>query len=205
MDIKLENDLNIFNHNISFVMGVTDMKYAPDVGYPEIGFWGRSNVGKSSLINAIFNRKKLVKVSNTPGRTREVNYFNLADRLHFVDLPGYGYAKVAKHTKALWSDLVVDYVKSSKNLRRIYLLIDSRVGLKKIDLEIMSFLNHYGRSYQIIITKTDKVKASELDIVAKNIAIEIALNPACYPHFICTSSKNKIGIDEIKVSILNFL
>jgi GTP-binding protein len=169
---------------------------------PEIAFWGRSNVGKSSLINSLLNRKKLVKVSNTPGRTREINFFNLNEELYVVDLPGYGYARISQNKRALWNQVVVDYLIKGARLRRIYLLIDARVGFKEIDFEIMDFLNDIGKSYQIVFTKIDKSGVKNLQNL-KEQATELAKkNPACFPEVLCSSSKDKQGIKDLQNSII---
>lgn len=200
-----KKDITFFNKPCNFVLGVANLKQLPETGFPEVAFWGRSNVGKSSLINALLNKKRLVKVSNTPGRTREINYFSLNDELYLVDLPGYGYAKVSKDLKEIWNKLVVKYLQNAKHLKRIYLLIDSRIGFKEIDLAIMDFLNYYGRSYQIVLTKLDKINKSELQELSKKIAEIIIKHPACHPEFIISSSSKRLGLDEIKQSILNIM
>ncbi len=201
----IKKDISFFNKPCNFVLGVGNLKQLPEVGYPEVAFWGRSNVGKSSLINALLNKKKLVKVSNTPGRTREVNFFLLNDELHLVDLPGYGYAKVSKDLKEIWNKLVIKYLQNAKYLRRIYLLIDSRVGFKEIDFAIMDFLNYYGRSYQIVLTKSDKINKTKLQELVTDISKIIIKHPACYPEFIISSSSKKIGLDNLKHSILSIM
>lgn len=203
--IPLKKDLTFFNKTCNFVLGVANLKQLPETGYPEVAFWGRSNVGKSSLINALLNTKRLVKVSNTPGRTREINYFSLNDEIYLVDLPGYGYARVSKDLKEIWNKLVVKYLQNAKHLKRIYLLIDSRIGFKEIDFAIMDFLNYYGRSYQIVLTKSDKITKTELQEISKTIAEIIVKNPACHPEFISSSSSKRLGLDEIKQSVLNIM
>lgn len=202
---RVIKDISFFNKPCNFVLGVGNLRQLPETAYPEVAFWGRSNVGKSSLINALLNKKKLVKVSNTPGRTREINYFSLNDELYLVDLPGYGYAKVSKDLKDIWNKLVVKYLQNAKHLKRIYLLIDSRVGFKEIDFAIMDFLNYYGRSYQIVLTKSDKINKIEMTELTANIAKIIVKHPACHPDFIVSSSSKKLGLDEIKQSILNVM
>lgn len=196
----------IFNKECTFVMGVASLSQLPQGNIPEFAFWGRSNVGKSSLINALINRKNFVRVSNTPGRTRELNYFTIQDYFYLVDLPGYGYAKVAKTLKIEWNKLVLGYIEKSFNLKRIFLLIDAKVGFKTLDLEIMQFLNYYGRSYQLVFTKTDKIKAYQLQELQEYTKEQIIpKNPACFSQIITTSSKEKVGIEEIKKAIVELL
>ncbi|MDR0484314.1 MAG: ribosome biogenesis GTP-binding protein YihA/YsxC [Alphaproteobacteria bacterium] len=201
----LKKDLSFFRKQCNFVLGVAHLKQLPQTGLPEVAFWGRSNVGKSSLINALLNRKKLVKVSQHPGKTKEINYFSLNEELYFVDLPGYGYAKVSHSVKDLWNDLVVEYLQKAKNLRRIFLLIDAKVGFKEIDFHIMDFLDYYGRSYQIVLTKTDKINKFVLNEVSQSVVKTIETRPACYPEFILSSSQTKEGMESLQLAILNIL
>jgi GTP-binding protein len=198
-------DLSIFRKEAKFMYGVANMSQMPLTYCPEIAFWGRSNVGKSSIINSLLHRTKLVKVSKTPGRTREINFFSLLDTFYFVDLPGYGYAKVSKDKKALWNETVIEYLRLSKNLKRVYLLIDSRVGFKEIDFNIMDFLNYYGRSYQIIFTKVDKINREQQVLLCEEVQRIVAKNGACFPEAIMTSSvkKDKTSILDETIGMLN--
>ncbi|MFL1780403.1 YihA family GTP-binding protein YsxC/EngB [Candidatus Hepatincolaceae symbiont of Richtersius coronifer] len=197
-----KEDLKSFQRDCTFALGVGKIQQLPTNGLIEVAFWGRSNVGKSSLVNALVNRKNLVRVSNTPGRTKELNFFNLDQKLYIVDLPGYGYAKVSKSQKALWNDLVISYFQTAKNLKRTYLLIDSKVGFKTIDLEIIDFLNYYGRSYQIVLTKADKIAKKNLLPLQEQVKELINKNPACFPFYIITSGRTKDGILELQKAIL---
>ncbi len=179
-------------------MGGASLEALPPAALPEIAFAGRSNVGKSSLVNALTGRKTLAKASNTPGRTREINFFNLAERLMLVDLPGYGYAKAPKKEVARWTRLVKSYLSGRPSLRRVCLLIDSRHGFGKGDAEIMDMLDDAAVTYQLIFTKSDKVKASGLMQVTDAAYALIKRHPAAHPHIIVTSSEKKDGIEELR-------
>ncbi|UQY80885.1 putative GTP-binding protein EngB [Candidatus Hepatincola sp. Av] len=195
----------IFLQECKFVLGVASLKQIPKGDIPEFVFWGRSNVGKSSLINKLVNRKKLVRVSNTPGRTREINYFTILEQLYLVDLPGYGYAKVSKQQKMQWEDLLIGYFQTSPNIKRVFLLIDAKVGFKTIDQEVMDFLNTCGLSYQLVFTKADKTKQESMAKLVAETKNIIAKNGACFPEFITSSTKSKIGITEIQQVIIGLL
>lgn len=186
-------------------MGGVSLDALPPAHLPEIAFAGRSNVGKSSLINALTARKTLAKASNTPGRTRELNFFRLADSIMLVDLPGYGYAKAAKKEVAAWTRLVKAYLSGRPNLRRVCVLIDSRHGLKDVDREIMDMLDKTAVSYQVILTKTDKIKEAELVKRAEEIHKAIKKRPAAYPDIIATSSEKKAGIEALRDALEGFL
>ncbi|MCL2567416.1 MAG: ribosome biogenesis GTP-binding protein YihA/YsxC [Alphaproteobacteria bacterium] len=204
LEIK-QKDLSLFRKKCNFVLGVASLKQLPQTNLPEVAFWGRSNVGKSSLINSLLNRKNLVKVSSTPGKTKEINYFSLNEELYLVDLPGYGYAKVSKNIKELWNDLVVEYLIKAKNLRRVFLLIDAKVGFKEIDFNIMDFLDYYGRSYQIVWTKVDKINKFMLADLKQHVKNTVESRPACYPEFIFSSSATAEGMESLQSAILNIL
>ena len=166
-----------------------------------VAFAGRSNVGKSSLINALTGRNTLARASNTPGRTQQINFFDLDDRLMLVDLPGYGYAQAPKDDVAKWTQLVVDYLRGRPVLRRTCVLIDSRHGLKDNDREAMTLLDKAAVPYQIVFTKIDKIKASELEAVMKATDAEIKKRPAAYPIMIATSSDKGLGIPELRAAL----
>lgn len=197
----LEAGRILFARPVTFMLSVVSMATLPPPDLPEVCFAGRSNVGKSSLINAITNQNKLAKASNTPGRTRELNYFNVSDRLRLVDLPGYGYARASKTDIAKWTALTRTFLRGRAPLRRIFLLIDSRRGLKDTDLEIMDMLDETAVTYQIILTKTDKIKQAEIAKVEAATVKAIARRPAAFPTLILTSSEKKIGIDLIRAEI----
>lgn len=169
----------------------------------EIAFAGRSNVGKSSLINALLNRKGLARVSVTPGRTQMLNFFSLNDKIYFVDLPGYGYAKVSKKMQISWSKLILDYLKGRPQLRRVYILIDARVGLKESDVRLFKILDVQAVSYQIVMTKVDKVKSDELLERCREIENIMSKHPAMHPSIIPTSAHDKIGIEMLQLEIIS--
>lgn len=201
----LEEGEALFKHPCDFVMGVVSFDKLPDADRLEVAFAGRSNVGKSSLINALTRRRNLARSSNTPGRTRELNFFKLADCAWIVDLPGYGYAKAPKDEIARWTGLTRDYLLGRQSLRRIYLLIDARHGLKPNDMELIAELDRCAVSYQAILTKGDKLKKSELDKVRQKTANELIKHPAAHPTVIVTSSEKEWGIPELRAEIADFL
>lgn len=201
-DEELETGRKLFASSVEFVLGVASLsQLPPDDVMSEIAFAGRSNVGKSSLINAVTNRKGLAKTSNTPGRTQQLNYFNLADKIYMVDLPGYGFAKAPESIVKQWQKLIFAYLQGRVNLKRVFLLIDSRHGIKKVDLEIMEMLDKAAVTYQIVLTKSDKISAAELAKVATETGKIIKEHPAAYVDLIATSSEKSRGIDEIRAEI----
>ncbi len=185
------------------MLSAVSLDTLPPARLPEICFAGRSNVGKSSLINALTNRKGLARASNTPGRTRELNYFNVDERLFIVDLPGYGYAKASKSDIARWTKLTRQFLFGRASLRRVFLLIDSRHGIKDSDLELMGMLDETAVTYQLILTKVDKLKKGELEKVLSKTQKAIAKRPAAFPEIICTSSEKKRGLDELRAEIVS--
>ncbi|MGH1407374.1 MAG: ribosome biogenesis GTP-binding protein YihA/YsxC [Rhodomicrobiaceae bacterium] len=206
-EIKITDDLikegiSLFRLPIDFVKGVVAESGLPAADRPEIAFAGRSNVGKSSLINALCNRKNLARTSNTPGRTREINYFTIGDEAFLVDMPGYGFAKVPKEMVAGWTKLIEKYLRGRTNLKRTFVLIDSRHGIKKKDLEIMEKLDSSAVLYQIVLTKTDKIKTGELEKRISETETIIKKHPAAFPLLIATSSNKGQGIDELKGAII---
>lgn len=194
-----------FKRPITFMLSVARLEQLPDDDYAEIAFAGRSNVGKSSLINALFNQKKLAKTSSTPGRTQQLNFFNFDNKLYLVDLPGYGYAEAPEKLVKQWQAILKTYLRGRPNLRRVFLLIDSRRGIKKEDLEIMKMLDEAAVSYQIILTKIDKISAAELAETIKSTSAEIAKHAAALPDILITSSEKKIGLDMCKAEICSFM
>jgi GTP-binding protein len=190
-----------------FVKGVTRIADLPNEGKPEIAFAGRSNVGKSSLLNALVGQKALARVSVTPGRTRELNFFTLGKdaELYLVDMPGYGYARASKAAVKGWTRLIAEYLKGRRELKRVFLLIDARHGIKPNDRETMKLLDEAAVSYQAVLTKADKPKASELQAVAAKVSEELAKHPAAYPKLIITSARTGGGISELRAAVASLL
>ncbi len=193
-----------FMRPISFMLSVARLEQLPDDVYDEVAFAGRSNVGKSSLINALFNQKKLAKTSSTPGRTQQLNFFNFDNKLYLVDLPGYGYAKAPEKLVKQWQAVLKTYLRGRPNLRRVFVLIDSRHGIKKEDLEIMKMLDEAAVSYQIILTKADKISATELNKTLTKTSQELEKHAAALPDIIATSSEKKTGLEALKAEICSF-
>ena len=177
---RLKKGRELFNKRCDFVLSVANLKQLPPDNKEEIAFAGRSNVGKSSLINALFGQRKLAKTSSTPGRTQQLNYFNLDDKIYVVDLPGYGFAKAPKDIVKSWQQLINTYLVGRANLRRVFLLIDSRHGIKKIDSEIMDMLDKAAVTYQIVLTKIDKISTKELDKVLSDTAKIVSEHTAAH-------------------------
>ncbi|MBC6402303.1 MAG: YihA family ribosome biogenesis GTP-binding protein [Hyphomonadaceae bacterium] len=191
----------LFARPVRFVRSVVSVDGLPVTDLPEICFAGRSNVGKSSLINALTGRKGLARASNTPGRTRALNFFIADDRIHLVDLPGYGYARASRVDIVRWTELTRAYLAGRAPLRRIFLLVDSRHGLKNPDHEIMTMLDAAAVTYQIVLTKIDKIKNAGLVEVTDRTQKHIAKRPAAFPHIIQTSSTKNAGLDVLKAGI----
>jgi GTP-binding protein len=197
----------LFKAPCTFVKGVVRLDDLPKDGTPEIAFAGRSNVGKSSLLNALTGRTSLARVSVTPGRTRELNFFTLEKNaaLYLVDMPGYGYAKAPKSQVKGWTRLIGDYLKGRRELKRVFLLIDARHGIKPNDRETMTLLDEAAVSYQVVLTKADKPKASELAAVQAKVARDLAKHPAAYPEILTTSARLGNGIEELRAAIARLL
>lgn len=175
----------------------------PPMGPPEVCFAGRSNVGKSTLINALTNQNGLARASNTPGRTQELNYFTAQDRLYVVDLPGYGYAKAPKYKVMAWTQLTRAFLRGRATLRRVFVLIDSRHGLKDVDLELMDMLDETAVTYQLVLTKSDKLKKGQLARVHAETLQAIAKRPAAFPVVALTSSEKGLGMPELRAEIVS--
>lgn len=191
----------LFSSECSFVLGVANLSQLPVDDKEEIAFAGRSNVGKSSLINALTGRKTLAKTSNTPGRTQQLNYFMLADTVYLVDMPGYGFAQAPETLVKKWQKMLFSYLQGRVSLKRVFLLIDSRHGIKKVDTEIMEMLDKAAVNYQIVLTKADKISAKELEKVVSETNKTIKEHPAAHIDLLVTSSEKKQGIDELRAEI----
>ena len=198
---RIEAGRLLFAKECQFVAGAATEEMLPELDLTEVAFAGRSNVGKSSLINALTNRNTLARTSNTPGRTQQINFFNLGDQIHLVDLPGHGYAKASKQKISIWTDLVNSYLKGRSTLRRVLLLIDARHGLKVTDREVMDMLDVAAVSYQIILTKVDKSNQSDVKSITKKIEAELAKRPAAHPEIMLTSSVKGTGIETLRAEI----
>ena len=194
-----------FLRPITFMLSVAQLSQLPDADRDEIAFAGRSNVGKSSLINALFNQKKLAKTSSTPGRTQQLNFFNFDNKLYLVDLPGYGYAQAPEKLVRQWQEILKAYLRGRPNLRRVFLLIDARHGIKKEDAEIMKMLDVAAVPYQIVLTKADKISAAELDKAVAAVSEELKKHAAALVDIIQTSSEKKIGLDICKAEICSLI
>jgi GTP-binding protein len=191
----------IFSGPCDFRLGIVNLDQLPASPAPEIAFAGRSNVGKSSLINAIMGRK-IAHVSHTPGRTQQLNFFEVGEHFWLVDMPGYGYAKVSKTMKASWDTLIKNYLAGRPNLRVVFLLIDSRHGLKDTDIETMKMLDKAAVAYRIILTKCDEPKPADLQKVKDAVEVVLKKHPAAFPFAFPVSAWEKTGIDEIHEMIM---
>ena len=191
----------LFAGPVTFVKGVVAMSGLPPGDRPEVCFAGRSNVGKSSLINALTGRKGLARASNTPGRTQEINIFAMGESHYLVDLPGYGYAQAPRDKVAAWQALLKQYLAGRATLRRAFLLIDARHGVKPVDEEIMSLLDSAAVTFQCVLTKADKVKVQDLDRVLEQTRGRLAAHPAAYPELILTSSEKGEGLAALRAEI----
>lgn len=194
----------LFAQECRFVAGAADADALPPEDLPEVAFLGRSNVGKSSLVNALTGRRMLARTSNTPGRTRQINFFALCDRLMLVDLPGYGYAEASKSTVKVWTRTVHHYLRSRASLRRVCLLIDCRHGLKEADRPILQLCDSAGLSYQVVLTKTDRPSADELADVAGAVHRELAKHGAAHPEIHLTSAETGFGIPALRAVLALF-
>jgi len=194
----------LFAREARFVAGASEASALLHDTLPEIAFAGRSNVGKSSLLNALTGRRALARTSNTPGRTRQINFFDLGARLMLVDLPGYGYAEAPKTEVRRWTALLRAYLRTRTALRRVCLLVDSRRGITEIDHPMMQMLDASGVSYQIVLTKTDKLGACELALVAERTAAELAAHAAAHPEIHLTSAFKRPGIAALRATLGSF-
>jgi len=198
----LEAARKLFARETKFLMGAAAISGLPEPDLPEVAFAGRSNVGKSSLINAVTGRKELARASNEPGRTREVNFFVLDERLRLVDLPGYGFAKVSRDVAKKFQNLGRSYLRGRPNLKRAYLLIDARHGLKPVDDEALDAFDQAAVSYQIVLTKADKIKPAEVARLIEATGRAVAKRPAAFPRVLATSSETGLGLAELRAEIV---
>jgi GTP-binding protein len=199
---ELEAARVLFAHEVTFMMGAVEIAGLPPADLPEVAFAGRSNVGKSTLINAVTGRLHLARASNSPGRTREVNFFVADEKLRLVDLPGYGFARASRGDVKKFQNLGRDYLRGRPNLKRAYLLIDARHGLKDVDTEALDAFDLAAVSYQIVLTKADKLKAAEVEAVVARTLAAIAKRPAAFPRVLATSSEKGAGIPELRAEIV---
>jgi GTP-binding protein len=201
---QIEAARKIFAGPVSFLKSAPELKHLPDPVVPEVAVAGRSNVGKSSLLNALTNRNGLARTSNTPGRTQELNFFDVGEPLRFrlVDMPGYGFAKAPKDLLRKWRYLVNDFLRGRQSLKRAIVLIDSRHGIKDVDREILDMLDTAAVSYRIVLTKTDKIKATDLAEVRAQTEAEARKRPAAHPDIIATSSEKGMGLPELRAAVL---
>jgi len=200
----LESARRLFAGPVSFELSAPRLDCLPDADLPEVAFAGRSNVGKSSLLNALTGRTGLARTSNTPGRTRELNLFRVGEPavLRLVDMPGYGYAEAPKDVVKAWARLVNDYLRGRPTLKRCLLLVDSRHGLKPVDREIMALMDKAAVSYQLVLTKADKVKPTALAATSSAVAEAARAHPAAHPDVLSTSAETKAGVAELRAAVL---
>lgn len=198
---QIEEARKIFAGPCDFMWGSDDLSNLPPPDFAEIAFAGRSNVGKSSLVNALTGRKTLAKVSDTPGRTQQLNFFNLGGRVYLVDMPGYGYAKVSKQMRDRWDDLIFNYLRGRPNLRAVFIMIDSRHGLKETDVHLMSLLDKAAVPYRIILTKADK-GGKDVEKIANAIGQTLQKHPAAYPAVHVTSAHAGLGLEALRAAVI---
>jgi GTP-binding protein len=199
-----EEARRLFSGRVEFLLSAPSLNFLPEADFPEVAFAGRSNVGKSSLINAVTGRKAIARASVTPGRTQELNFFEVGEptRFRLVDMPGYGFAKAPVKVVERWRWLVRDFLRGRQPLKRTLVLIDSRHGIKPPDQEMLKMLDEAAVGYRLVLTKADKVKASELETVFKSVEVEARKHPAAYPVIHVTSAEKGMGIAALRAAIL---
>ncbi|MCP9222155.1 ribosome biogenesis GTP-binding protein YihA/YsxC [Erythrobacter sp. LQ02-29] len=195
----------LFSGRVEFLLSAPQLKFLPEPTVPEIAFCGRSNVGKSSLLNALTGRRAIARTSVTPGRTQELNFFEVGDPTKFrlVDMPGYGFAKAPVAVVEKWRQLVRTFLRGRQVLHRTLVLVDSRHGLKDVDREMMTMLDETAVGYRVVLTKADKIKASELQAVADRVTEEVRKRPAAFPALHLTSAEKDMGIPELRAAVLD--
>ena len=199
-----EEAARLFSGRVEFLLSAPQLKFLPEPDVPEIAFCGRSNVGKSSLLNALTGRRSIARTSVTPGRTQELNFFEVGEPTQFrlVDMPGYGFAKAPVKVVEKWKQLVRTYLRGRAELKRTLVLIDSRHGIKPVDAEMMTMLDESAASYRLVLTKADKIKASELAATLAGVEAEARKHPAAFPQIHVTSSEKGMGIPELRAAVL---
>ena len=205
-----EEGRKLFAGHCDFIWAASKIDGLPPMGPPEIAFAGRSNVGKSSLLNALTNRKALARTSHTPGRTQQLNFFALGaeppnERMRLIDMPGYGYAAASKSKISSWTQLMRGYLRGRASLKRVYVLVDGRHGLKDVDLEMFKLLDSCAVSYQVILTKRDEVKKAEVDDRIEKVLAGLARQTAAFPEVIFTSSQTGEGVPELRAGVARLL
>lgn len=203
-DGEIEEARKFFAGPCDFMRGIATLAHLPEAALPEIAFAGRSNVGKSSLLNALTGRKTLARTSNTPGRTQQLNFFDLGGRLCLVDMPGYGYAKVSKTDRENWTKLIHGYLRGRPTLRCVFILIDSRHGLKESDLELMKMLDETAVSYRVVLTKSDKSSREEILKISVRIMESLKKQAAAFPGIHITSAEKGFGVPELRAILASF-
>jgi len=198
---QIEDGQRLFSGRCDFMLGVAGLEQLPTADRAEVAFAGRSNVGKSSLLNALTKRTNLARTSHTPGRTQQLNFFDLGGVIYLVDMPGYGYAKVSKQQRKEWDKLIRSYLSGRQNLRCVFVLVDSRHGLKDSDKDLMTMLDETAVPYRIVLTKCDKIKSQELAHRIEEVKTALKNHPAAYPDPYQCSAHKKQGVEELRAAI----